>query len=312
MNDRLVTLFGGGGFLGRYAVQDLLRAGARVRIAQRNPGDAWFLKPLGKIGHTQFVAADVRKADSVKRAVAGSHAVVNLVGVFGGNLDAVHVEGARNVAEAAREAGAAALVHISAIGADPRSESDYGRTKGEGEAAVRAAFPQATIIRPSTVFGREDDFINRFARLIQMLPVVPVIRGSTRFQPVYVADVARAIAASVADPKAHGGKTYELGGPEALSMAELNRRIAGWTGRQRSFVDLPDGAVALMARTAGWLPGAPLSWDQWLMLQRDTVVAPDAKGLDAFGITPTPLAAVAPDMLVQYRRHGRFGGVKTA
>lgn len=313
MKTSVVTVFGGGGFIGRYVVQDLLDSGRgdRVRIAQRDPKSAWFLRPMGGLGQTQFAAADIRRPDSVARAVEGADAVVNLVGVLAGDFDAFHVAGARNVAEAAAKAGVRSLVHVSAIGADPASASRYGRSKGEGEAAVRAAFPGATILRPSIVFGREDGFTNRFAQLIRMLPVVPVVRGATRFQPVFVADLARAIAESVARPDLHGGRTYDIGGPETVSMAELMRNLAEWTGRSPLFVDLPDAATAALARLVGWAPGAPITWDQWLMLQTDNVVAPGAAGLEAFGIQPTPLAAVAPSWLVQYRRQGRFDGVKT-
>jgi NADH dehydrogenase len=308
MQDAIVTVFGGGGFIGRYVVQELFNAGARVRIVQRNPKAAFFLR-LGRIGRIQFLAADVRNKASVERAVAGSDAVVNLVGVLGGDFQRIHVDGARNVAEAAQAAGARALVHLSAIGADPNSLSRYGRTKGEGEAAVRAAFPEATILRPSIVFGREDDFTNRFARMVKW-PVVPVVRGQTRFQPVFVADLAEAIAKAAADPQAHRGGTHDIAGPEAIAMGELLRRLAEWTGRSPRFVPLPDRVVAAMARFGGWAPGAPITWDQWLMLQRDNVPAADAAGLDAFGITPTPMAAVAPGWLVQYRKHGRFGAVR--
>lgn len=313
MKDAVVTVFGGGGFIGRYAVQELLGGGEgfRVRIAQRDPKAAWFLKPLGGLGQTQFIAADIRKPESVARAVAGADAVVNLVGVLNGDFQGFHVDGARNIAEAAAAAGVRTLVHVSAIGADPESPSRYGRSKGDGEAAVRAAFPAATILRPSIVAGREDGFTNRFAQMIRSLPVVPVVRGPTRFQPVFVADLAQAIGKAVADPERFAGKTYEIGGPEQISMAELLKRLAQWTGRTPHFVDLPDAAAAAMARLAGWAPGAPITWDQWLMLQRDNVVAPGAEGLEAFGIAPTPLASVAPGWLVQYRRHGRFGGVKT-
>ena len=171
---------------------------------------------------------------------------------------------------------------------------------------MRAAFPDATILRPSIVFGREDGFVNRFAGLIG-LPVVPIIRGPVKFQPVFVGDVARAILAALFDPAAHGGKTYELGGPDVLTMAELNHWIAAETGHNPTFVEVPDAAAAAMARLGGWAPGAPLTWDQWLMLQQDNVVAPGAAGLADLGVGATPLAAVAPGWLVQYRRHGRFG-----
>lgn len=307
MRDKLITIFGGGGFLGRHITQHLTAAGARVRIAQRNIRIAQDVKPLGNLGQTQLIAADIRKPDTVARAVHGADAVINLVGILKGDFDAFHHEGAANVARAAAAAGARALVHVSAIGADAGSKSAYGRSKAEGEAAVRAAFPSATILRPSIVFGREDQFVNRFAGLIASLPIVPIIGGKARFQPVYVDDVAEAVKRSLMDPAQFGGRTFELGGPEAISMAELNKRIAREVGEEPSFVDMPDSLSGLMAGLTGWLPGAPITRDQWAMLQSDNVVADGAEGLDAFGITPTPMAAVIGDYLVRFRKHGRFG-----
>ncbi|TVV74095.1 complex I NDUFA9 subunit family protein [Sphingomonas solaris] len=304
--DRLVTLFGGGGFLGRYVAQELLRGGARIRVVERDPRKAWFLKPLGGLGQTQFAAADITDAHGVARAIAGSDAVVNLVGILKGRFERIHVQGARNVAEAAAATGAGALVQISAIGADAESPSAYGRSKGEGEAAVRAAFPTATIVRPSILFGPEDQFVNRFAGLAQKLPVLPVIRGTAKFQPAFVADAARAIAAAALDPATHGGNTYELGGPQVITMRELNEWISTTIGRAPSIVDIPDEMSRLMTKVGGGLWGAPMTFDQWLMLSRDNVVAPGAHGVEAFGIAPTPLATVAPRWLVRYRRHGRF------
>jgi NADH dehydrogenase len=304
--DRLVTIFGGGGFLGRYVSQALLKTGARVRIAQRDARGAFFLKPLGMLGQTQFVDVDIRNAKRVRAVVQGSDAVVNLIGVLKGDFDGLHVEGARNIAEAAAQAGAEALVQISAIGADPESESNYGRSKGEGEAAVRAAFPSATILRPSILFGREDNFVNRFAGMARMSPVLPVIRGDTKFQPVYAADAGRAVSAAALDPRTHAGKTYELGGPQVLTMRELMQWICQTTGRNRTLVDVPDAAAKLIAKAVGWAPGAPITWDQWLMLQKDNVVSPGAAGLEAFGLPKTPLNAVSEGWLTSYRRHGRF------
>lgn len=311
MKDKLVTLFGGGGFVGRYVAQALLKAGARVRIAERDPRRAYFLRPQGGLGQTQFVAADVRKPETVARAVHGADAVVNLVGLLSGDLDGVHVAGARHVAEVCAEGGIAALVHVSAIGADAGSPSRYGRTKGEGEAAVRAAFPSATSVRPSIMFGREDRFTNRFAAMIAKAPVVPVLRASARFQPVFVADVAAAIVKALADPEAFGGRTIELGGPDIVSMGALLRWIAGQIGRDPAFVQVPDALGGLIAG-AGFLPGAPITRDQWLMLQRDNVVGSGAEGFAAFGITPRPMATVAPSWLVRYRRNGRFAEVERA
>ncbi|HSX57602.1 MAG TPA: complex I NDUFA9 subunit family protein [Sphingomonas sp.] len=305
MKDRLVTLIGGGGFVGRYVAQALLKTGARVRIVQRDPRSAWFLKPLGGLGQTQFVAGDVRKPDSLARALAGSDAVVNLAGAFGREADAVNAVGAENAARAAAAAGASAFVQISAIGADAGAQSDYGRSKGEGEALVRAAFPGATILRPSFIFGREDQFVNRFAGLIARAPAVPVLRGAMRMQPVYVADVAAAAVKAVADPERFGGKTLELGGPEVMTFTQFHQRLSDAIGRHPPLIDLPDFAGAGIA-TLGFLPGMPITWDQWLMLQTDNVAADD--GLAQLSIAPTLLGAVAPGWLVQYRRHGRFAG----
>ena len=305
LQDKLVAVFGGSGFLGRYVVRALLGRGARVRVIARSPGDGWFLKTQGGLGQTQFVASDIRKPDSVVRAVAGADAVVNLVGVLTGDFEAFHVEGARHVARAAGSVGAGALVHVSAIGADGASRSAYGKSKGDGETAVRDAFATATILRPSIVFGREDQFVNRFAALIALLPVVPIIRGPVRFQPVYVGDVAAAVGRVLDDSGAFAGATLELGGPEALSMRELNRWIARATGLKRRFVAVPDTVAGAMASALGWLPGAPMTRDQWLMLQSDNIVS-GRDGLAELGIAPTPLEAVADDWLVRYRRHGRF------
>lgn len=309
MKDALVTLIGGGGFLGRYVAQDLMRRGARIRVVQPRPRDAWFLKPLGGLGQSQFVAGDVRRPETMANAIAGSDAVVNLAGTFqASQLNTIQAAGARTVAEAASAAGVGALVHVSAIGADPRSPSAYGRSKAAGEAAVLGAFPNATILRPSVLFGREDRFVNRFAGMIASLPVVPVLRGGTRFQPAYVADVAAAVVAALADPRKHGGRIYELGGPDVMTLAEIYRWIAREIGRDPVFAALPDPIGALVPM----LPGAPITGDQWRMLARDNVVATDSAGFAALGIQPTPLATVAPAWLVQYRRHGRFGKLGAA
>ncbi|KTE07606.1 complex I NDUFA9 subunit family protein [Sphingopyxis sp. H115] len=303
LDGQLITVLGGGGFLGRYVVQRLLARGARVRVAQREPRAATFLKPLGGLGQTQFVACDVRDAASVARAVQGSDAVINLVGAFA-DMQAVQAEGAGHVAAAAKAAGVGALVHVSAIGADPESASAYGRSKGDGEAAVRAAFAGAAILRPSILFGREDQFINRFATLMRLSPVIPVIAPNAKFQPAYVGDAADAVVAALDSGAA--GKTFEIGGPQVLTMSELLRWIADATGRSPLFVDVPDFVASALASGLGWAPGAPITKDQWLMLQHDNVVSNGAAGLADLGITPTSLASVADGWLVQYRRHGRF------
>ena len=301
----MVTVFGGGGFVGRYVCEALMKNGARVRVAQRDPRQAYIIQPLGQVGQFGAVRADVRDLKSVRHAVRGSSSVVYLPGVFGRAAHAIPVHGARNVAGAAAEEGAQALVHLSAIGADPRSESEYGRSKGEGEAAVREAFPGATILRPSLVFGPEDQLTNRFAAMAR-LPFLPVIAGKRNFQPVYVRDLARAVAMAALQPSAFGGQTYEIGGPQVLSMVELHRAILDLTGQTPEILETPDLFANLLSRL-GWLPGAPLTRDQWLMLQRDNVSSGDFPGLDAFGIQPTPLAAVAPEWLGRFRGN-RFAG----
>ncbi|PZU07125.1 complex I NDUFA9 subunit family protein [Sphingomonas sp.] len=298
----LVTLFGGGGFLGRYVAQELMAAGARVRIAERDPSDAFYLKPLAGLGQAQFVAASITHAESVRRAVEGADAVINLVGVLSGDFEKLHVEGARNAAAAAKAAGAKAFVQISAIGADAGAASAYARTKAQGEAAVAQAFPGATIIRPSILFGAEDDFVNKFAAMAARLPVLPVIRGAARFQPAWVADVAQAVAKAALHSEAYAGQTYELGGPRAISMAELNAWAAGAVGAKPSFLPVPDGIASILAR----LPGSPITADQWAMLQTDNLVSAGAPGFAAFDIDPKPIEVVAPSWLVRYRRQGRF------
>ena len=302
--DILVTVFGAGGFLGRYVAQSLLKTGVRIRAAERDPRRAWYLKPLGGLGQVQFVRADITDKAAVAAAVQGSDAVINLVGILKGPFQRIHVDGARNIAEAAAAAEVPALVHISAIGADPEAESNYGRTKGEGEEAVRAAFPGATIVRPSIAFGQEDDFINRFARMARLMPILPVMRPTWKLQPVHAADLGKAVALAALDPGKHAGQTYELGGPNVLTMAELNRWICETTGRRRPLAELPDPIGKAIARLTGWAPGAPLTWDQWLMMQGDNVAT--GPGFEAFGLHPAPLAAVAPAWLVPFRKHGRF------
>lgn len=302
MQGKLITVFGGGGFLGRYVAQTLLGQGARLRIAGRNANSANHIKPLGNLGQVQLMAADIRKPASVQRAVMDADAVVNLVGSFA-DMDAVQNIGAGIVAQAAADAGVGALVHISAIGADAHSDAAYGQSKAGGEAAVHAAFPAAVILRPSIVFGREDQFINRFAGLIRMLPVVPVIGAATKFQPVFAGDVAKAVAAALLH---QDGRVLELGGPEIFSMMELNRWIAKAIGRDPLFVEVPDIAAKMLAKGTGWMPGAPITDDQFKMLGRDNVVTGN-DGLAAYGIVPTPLDVIADDWLNIYRKHGRFG-----
>ena len=305
-SQQLVTVFGGGGFVGRYVCEMLLKTGARVRVASRQPRCAHFIQPLGQVGQFGFVRADITNAQSVAEAVEGSSAVVNLCGVLKGNLQGVHVAGARNVAEAARDAGAEALVHVSAIGGDPQAEADYGRTKGEGESAIREAFPGATIVRPSLVFGPEDQITNRLAGLAR-LPFLPVIASQRRFQPVFVRDLAQAIAKAALNPELYSGKAFDIGGPQTLTMHDLHKAVLEASGRDPELVEMPD-FMARMLSKFGWLPFAPLTKDQWLMLQHDNVPAKGAPGLEAFGIKPTPLGAVAHEWLGRFNKGGRFAG----
>lgn len=300
---RLVTVFGGGGFIGRYVCEELLTADVRVRVASRDPGRAHFIQPLAQIGQWGVARADVTDPKAVREAVEGATAVINLVGTFK-QMRALHVAGARNIAEAARDAAVGALVHISAIGADVESESEYGRTKGEGELAVRDAFPDATIIRPSVVFGPEDNFTNRLAALGR-LPILPVIAPDCRFQPVFAEDLGKAIARSALEPRTHAGKTYEIVGPQVMTMRELTAEIMRAAGRDPELIDSPSFASSMLS-WFGWVPGAPLTRDQWAMLQRDNVASEGAPGLEAFGITPTPLGAVSGAWLGRFWRGGRF------
>jgi NADH dehydrogenase len=303
--EQLVTVFGGDGFIGRYVCEFLLRSGIRVRVASRDPRNSYFIQPLGQVGQFGFVRADITDAGAVRRALEGSSAAVNLVGVFGRKMQAVHVDGARNLAEAARDGGLDALVHISAIGADTNSPSNYGRTKGEGEEAVRKAFGQATIIRPSLAFGPEDNLTNRLAGMAR-LPLLPVIAAKRNFQPAYVRDLGKAIAMAALDPQRFCGQTYEIGGPQRMSMVELHQAVLEVTGQKPEIAPLPDVFGDLLSRF-GWLPGAPLTRDQWLMLQKDNVPSGELPGLEAFGISPTPLAAVGYDWLGRFRGN-RFAG----
>ncbi|MGB3721672.1 MAG: complex I NDUFA9 subunit family protein [Pacificimonas sp.] len=303
-----VTIFGASGFIGRYVVQELARRGARIRAVTRDPHTAQHLKPLTALGQLGFAKANLADAASVKAACEGADAVINLIGILDGDEDdfeAVQRDGARRIAEAAAEAGAEALVQVSAIGADSDAEADYARTKGEGEEAVKAAFPQATIIRPSIVFGAEDEFLNRFASLMRFAPMMPVVAPKATFQPVYVVDLAEAIAEAVMASATHAGRTYEVGGPDVVTMRELMEFIARVIQRDVVLADVPDVVAGGMAKAFGWMPGAPMTHDQWRMLQKPNVVTGE-NGLAAFGISPTPMQAVAPNWLVRYRRQGRF------
>ena len=304
-----VTVFGGSGFLGRYLVKRLAARGVRVRAAVRDPERAGFLKPMGNVGQVMPVPADVRSDAAVRRAVEGADAVVNFVGVLyergRQTFGAIHVEGARRVAAAAAAAGASRFVHISAIGADPESGSAYARSKAAGERAVAEAFPGATIVRPSIVFGPEDSFFNRFGAMARIAPALPLIGGGeTRFQPVYVGDVADAIVRILDDPET-AGRTYELGGPRIYTFRELMQLVLQETGRRRLLLPLPFALAKLQAAFLQFLPHPPLTPDQVELLKRDNVVGAGAPGLAELGIKPTAVEAVIPTYMFRYRRGGR-------
>ncbi|MGC8524716.1 MAG: complex I NDUFA9 subunit family protein [Acidibrevibacterium sp.] len=304
---KVATVFGGAGFIGRYVVKRLAQRGVVVRIGSRDPDKALFLKPMGAVGQIVPLYAPLNDEKSVARAVEGADMVINLVGLLTerrpGDFARAHAEGAERVATLARAAGVRGLVHVSAIGADPASPSRYAATKGEGEARLRAAFPTATILRPSVVFGPEDEFFNRLGRIALLSPIMPVIAGGTRMQPVYVGDVADAIMVALENPDAAGG-IYELGGPRVWQFREIVEYVVKVTGRRRKLIALPMALVALGAALAEHLPGKPLTRDQLLLLARDNVVAPGAPDLATLGITPTPVELVVPEYLRLYRRGG--------
>jgi NADH dehydrogenase len=312
--DTLVTVFGGSGFLGRSVVRALARRDYRIRVAVRRPELAGFLQPLGKVGQIHAVQANLRYPASVEAAMRDSHVAINLVGILaeGGaqTFDAVQGKGAGTVAQAAAAVGAR-VVHISAIGADENSPARYAQAKAAGEKAVLAATPSATIMRPSTIFGPEDQFTNRFAGLARISPVLPLIGGGlAKMQPVYVGDVATAVADAV-DGKAKAGATYELGGPEVLTMREIMEIILATTERNRMLVSLPFGLAKFKAMFLQFAPGAlKLTPDQVTLLRSDNVVSDAAKAagltLEGLGIVADSLEAVAPQYLWRFRAAGQF------
>jgi NADH dehydrogenase len=303
---KVATVFGGSGFIGRYVVQLLAQQDYVVRVAVRDPAGARFLQTQGRVGQIVPLAASVTDPAAVARAVEGAEVVVNLVGILferrQGDFDRLQGQAPGAVAAAAKAAGVAHFIHLSAIGADAASPSLYAKSKAAGEAGVRAAFPEATILRPSVVFGPEDQFFNRFAGMA-MLPVMPVVAGGTRFQPVYVGDVADAAVAAIADPAAHG-KTFELGGPRVMTMREVLRFILDTTGRRRPMVDMPMGLMRFQAGLLQRLPKPPLTQDQLLLLGRDNVVGQGVPGFAELGIAPKSVEAVVPGYLKRFRPGG--------
>ena len=314
MAGKVVTVFGGAGFIGRYLVQRLAKAGWMIRVAARRPEEALFLKPLGDVGQIVPIAANIRNELSIRRAIEGVEAVINLVGILSErgrqSFAAVHRDGAERIARNAAQLGAARLLHMSALGADPNSPSSYARSKAEGEAAVRAAFPAATIFRPSIVFGPEDQFFNRFARMARMLPALPLIGGGrTRFQPIYVGDVADALMNALKDPGA-SGRIYELGGPEVYSFRELLQILLAEIGRKRRLVPIPFALASVQGAVLSLLPNPPLTRDQVQLLKRDNIVTGALPGLADLGIRPVALEAIIPTYLHQYRRGGWYSSAR--
>jgi len=319
---KLVTIFGGSGFVGRDIARRMAKEGWRVRVAVRRPNEAIFVRPYGAVGQVEPILANIRDDASVAAAIAGADAVVNCVGVLterGKNkFEAVQAEGAARIARLAAEAGVGQLVHLSAIGADAGSDSDYARTKAEGEAAVLNSFPGAVILRPSVIFGTEDEFFNRFAKMTKFGPVLPLVGGESRFQPVYVDDVAKAAVAGVLGQAAPG--VYELGGPDVESLHDLMVKMLKVIRRRRLIVNLPFlvgsvmafGFGAMQALTVGLIHNGILTRDQLRQLRRDNVVGEGAKGFADLGIEPTDMDAVLADYLWPYRPGGQYSDLQAS
>ncbi|MGZ2259694.1 complex I NDUFA9 subunit family protein [Roseobacter sp. A03A-229] len=317
---KLVTIYGGSGFVGRYIARRMAKAGWRVRVAVRRPNEAIFVKPYGVVGQVEPVLCNIRDDASVRAVMSGADAVVNCVGILAevgkNQFDTVQAEGAERVARLAAEEQAARLVHVSAIGADAEAESDYARTKAEGEAGVLAHMPGAVILRPSIIFGPEDQFFNRFASMSRLGPVLPVVGAETRFQPVYVDDVAKAAELALTGDVAPG--IYELGGPEVASFRELMQQMLGVIHRRRLVLNVPFFAARIMAFgfdmlqavTFGLITNGMITRDQVRNLANDNVVADDAKGFAELGITPVTMASVLPDYLWRFRPSGQYDAIK--
>jgi len=308
----IITLFGGTGFLGRHIVQALARTGAQIRIATRSPASAYFLKPCGDVGQITPVSCNVHDDASVARALSGSTHVINLVGILfergrKSTFDKLHHLAAQRIARACAEAGVRQLIHISAIGASAQAASNYARSKGDGESAVRRAFPAAIILRPSLVFGPEDDFFNRFARMARLSPALPLVMGGkTRFQPVYVGDIAQAVLRLVtcAEIEKYAGKTFELCGPQVMTFRALLETMLTVTGRERCFIPLPAPLAKTIGFFGGLCPTPPLTVDQVRSLSEDNVASGLHPNLSDLGVTPTAMGGILPLYLDQYRKTG--------
>ncbi|MCV3269861.1 complex I NDUFA9 subunit family protein [Roseobacter sinensis] len=317
---KLVTIYGGSGFVGRYIARRMAKAGWRVRVAVRRPNEAIFVKPYGVVGQVEPVLCNIRDDASVRAVMSGADAVVNCVGILAevgkNRFDTVQAEGADRVARIAAEEQIGGLVHVSAIGADAASDSDYARTKAEGEAGVQAHMPGAVILRPSIIFGPEDQFFNRFASMSRLGPVLPVVGAETRFQPVYVDDVAKAAERALTDDVAPG--IYELGGPEIATFRELMQRMLQIIHRRRLVLNVPFFAARIMAFgfdmlqavTFGLFTNGMITRDQVRNLAKDNVVSSDAKGFADLGISPMTMGSVLPDYLWRFRPSGQYDAIK--
>lgn len=317
---KLVTIYGGSGFVGRYVARRMAKAGWRVRVAVRRPNEAIFVKPYGVVGQVEPVFCNIRDDASVRQALQGADAVVNCVGILAeagkNRFDTVQAEGATRIARIASQQGITSMVHISAIGADEGSDSDYARSKAEGEAGILQHFPNAVILRPSIIFGAEDQFFNRFAAMTRLSPLLPVVGADTLFQPVYVDDVARAAEVALTGSAVAPG-VYELGGPDVATFRELMEQMVTTIHRRRLIVGIPFfvarimGFMFDMAHTVslGLIPAA-ITRDQVRNLARDNVVSEDARKFDALGISPTAMAAVLPDYLWRFRPSGQYDAIK--
>lgn len=307
---KFVTIFGASGFLGRHIVRALANDGWRIRVAVRHPNTAHFLKPMGRVGQIQIVKANIRDDGQVTAALMQAYAAINLVGILtqggGQHFDEIHAEGAARIGRIATALDCVRLVHVSALGASKASPSRYSRTKAQGELRVRDAFPGATIVRPSVVFGPEDDLFNKFARLARLAPALPLIGGGkTRFQPVFVGDVAQAVARILSEP-ATAGNTYELGGPEILTLKNILELTLKATHRRRFLLPVPFALARIKGALLGMLPKPLITLDQVRLLESDNVVAADALGLRDLGIVPTAAEAILPSYLWRFRKEGQF------
>jgi NADH dehydrogenase len=308
--NEIVTVFGASGLIGRHTVQALARAGYRIRACVRYPNLAHYLPPMGTVGQIQLMKCNVLDEDSVARAVQGSSAAINLVGILypagGQNYEDIHIEAPQTIAKAAKAAGVETLLHVTTMGISEESESNYSRSKAEGENAIREIFPNATLIKPSIVFGPEDNFFNKFAWLARVAPVLPLVGGGhTKFQPVFVADVADAITKCVGEASTRG-KTYELGGPAIYSFKEMIQAILHATGRKNPLLPMPFWMAAISAVFLQFLPGKLLTPDQVKFLKTDNVPSPGALGLKDLGIQPESLEAILPTYLWRFRPKGQY------